>query len=151
MIVYLDSTFVIRRLLGVGATPAFWGKWEKAYASSLLRTECYRAANLLRLEGKLDDAGRARLGMWIETLCDSITQVSVTDGVIRRAAETFPVAVGTLQAIHLATMLELESVHGVKCALASDDEGLVRGAKALGIALASDADVATGAESAAKA
>lgn len=151
MIVYLDSTFVIRRLLGVGATPSFWGKWEKAYASSLLRTECFRAANLLRLEGKLDDAGRARLGTWIETLCDSITQVAVTDGVIRRAAETFPVAVGTLQAIHLATMLELESVHGVKCALASDDEGLVRGATALGFAVAADADEPSDAKTAAKA
>lgn len=151
MIVYLDSTLVIRRLLGVGETPAFWGKWEKAYASSLLRTECFRAANLLRLEGKLDDAGRARLGTWIETLCDSITQVAVTDGVIRRAAETFPVAVGTLQAMHLATMLELESVHGVKCALASDDEGLVRGATALGFAVATDAESTSDAQTAANA
>ena len=44
MIVYLDSSFVIRRLLGVGPSAAFWGKWEKAYASTLMRTECCRAA-----------------------------------------------------------------------------------------------------------
>ena len=72
MIVYLDSSFVIRRLLGVGEPAEFWGKWEKAYASTLMRTECFRAANLLRLEGKLDDAGRARLGGWIETVCSAV-------------------------------------------------------------------------------
>ena len=134
MIVYLDSSFVIRRLLGVGEPAEFWGKWEKAYASTLMRTECCRAANKLRLEGKIDDAGRARLGTWIETVCNTVTQIPVTDAVLKRAAEAYPVSVGTLQAIHLATLQELEAVHGVKCVLASDDDGLVSAASALGIA-----------------
>ena len=132
MIVYLDSTFVIRQLLGVGKAPAFWGKWEKAYASTLMRTECFRAANLLRLNGKIDDAGRARIGSWIETVCSTTTQVPVTESIVRRAADAFPVAVGTIQAIHLATLQELEATHGVKCELASADDGLVLAAKALG-------------------
>lgn len=134
MIVYLDSSFVIRRLLGVGEPAEFWGKWEKAYASTLMRTECCRAANKLRLDGKLDDAGRARLGAWIETVCNTVTQIPVTDAVLKRAAEAYPVSVGTLQAIHLATLQELEAVHGVKCVLASDDDGLISAASALGIA-----------------
>ena len=134
MIVYLDSSFVIRRLLGVGEPAEFWGKWEKAYASTLMRTECCRAANKLRLDGKLDDAGRARLGAWIETVCNAVTQIPVTDAVLKRAAEAYPVSVGTLQAIHLATLQELEAVHGVKCVLASDDDGLISAASALGIA-----------------
>ena len=132
MNVYLDSSFVIRRLLGVGKPAAFWGKWEKAYASTLMRTECCRAANRLRLGGKLDDAGRARLGGWIETVCATVTQVPVTDAILKRAGGAYPVEVGTLQAIHLATLQELEAAHGVTCVLASDDEGLVQAAKALG-------------------
>jgi len=139
MTVYLDSTYVIRRLLGVGQPSDFWGKWDKAYASTLMRTECYRAANLLRLNGKLDDAGRARLGTWIETVCSTIVQVPVTDAIMRRAADSFPVAIGTLQALHLATMKELEAVHGVRCAIASADDGLVQAAKALGFSAAEDA------------
>ena len=132
MTVYLDSTLVIRRLLGIGKASDFWGSWDRAYASTLLRTECFRAANVLRLSGKLDDAGRARLGSWIETVCASVTQVPLTDSVLRRAADAFPVAIGTLQAVHLATMQELESVHGIKCAIASDDSALVQAAKSLG-------------------
>ena len=146
MIVYLDSSFVIRRLLGVGKPAEFWGKWEKAYASALMRTECYRIANNLRLAGKLDDAGRARLGAWIETVCNAVTQIPLTDNVMKRSAEAYPVEVGTLQALHLATMQELESVHGVKCVLASDDDGLVQAAKALGITEATDAVPAKPAE-----
>ena len=138
MNVYLDSSFVIRRLLGVGKPAEFWGKWENAYASTLMRTECCRAANHLRLSGKLDDAGRARLGSWIETVCATVTQVPVTDAILKRAGEAYPVEVGTLQAIHLATLQELEAVHGVKCVLASDDEGLVQAAKALGFEEASE-------------
>ena len=138
MIVYLDSSFVIRRLLGVGKPAEFWGRWEKAYASTLMRTECFRIANNLRLAGKLDDAGRARLGAWIETVCNAVTQIPLTDNVMKRAAEAYPVAVGTLQALHLASMQELEAVHGVKCVLASDDDGLVQAAKALGISEAAE-------------
>ena len=139
MIVYLDSTYVMRHLLGVGDPSSFWGKWEKAYASTLMRAECFRAADRLRLAGKLDDIGRARLGSWIETVCDTVTQVPVTDSVMRRAADAFPVAVGTLQAIHLATLQELEAVHGVRCDVASADDGLIQAAKALGFAVAGDA------------
>ena len=146
MIVYLDSSFVIHRLLGVGKPAEFWGKWEKAYASALMRTECFRIANNLRLAGKLDDAGRARLGAWIETVCNAVTQIPLTDNVMKRAAEAYPVEIGTLQALHLATMQELESVHGVKCVLASDDDGLVQAAKALGITEATDAAPAKPAE-----
>lgn len=138
MIVYLDSSFVIRRLLGVGKPAEFWGKWEKAYASVLMRTECYRIANNLRLRGKLDDAGRARLGAWIETVCNAVTQIPLTDNVMKRAAEAYPVEIGTLQALHLATMQELEAVRGIKCVLASDDDGLVQAANSLGIAEATD-------------
>jgi predicted nucleic acid-binding protein len=134
MTVYLDSSYVIRRLLGVGKNAELWGKWDKAYASVLLRTECCRAANQMRLDGKIDDSDRARLGAWIETVCASVNQVPVTDAIVRRAAEAYPVAVGTLQAIHLATMQELESVRGVKCDLLSDDDGLVQAAKSLGFA-----------------
>ena len=132
MKVYLDSSFVIRQLLGVRPECPFWGKWEKAYASTLMRTECFRAANLLRLNGKIDDAQRARLGTWIEKVVSTVTQVPVTDVILRRAAETFPVSVGTLQGIHLATLLELQAVHGITCSLATDDSQLLQAATAIG-------------------
>ena len=134
MNVYLDSSFVIRQLLGVRPECPFWGKWDKAYASTLMRAECFRAANLLRLSGKIDDAQRARLGAWIEKVVSSVTQVPVTDAILRRAAETFPVAVGTLQGIHLSTLLELQAARGINCSIATDDMQLLQAATARGFA-----------------
>jgi predicted nucleic acid-binding protein len=132
MTVYLDATLVIRQLVGSKTPWEGWGEWTAAYASTLMRTECYRIANLLRLEGKLDDVQRARLGGWIERVCESVTLAPVTDGVLRRAAEAFPTAVGTVQAIHLATLLELQSAHGVTCLVATADKELLRAAESMG-------------------
>lgn len=132
MIVYLDSSLVIRQLVGSKKPWAGWGNWTAAYASTLMRTECYRTANLLRLSGKLDDAQRARLGAWIERVCESITLVPVTEGVLRRAADAFPTAVGTVQAIHLATLQELQAAHGVTCLLATADADLLLAAASMG-------------------
>ena len=132
MNVYLDSTVVLRQLLGTGKCWEAWGKWENAYASLLLRTECNQAANRMRASGKLDDMQRARLGTWIETVCSSITLIPVTDGVLRRACEPLPANPGILRSIHLATMLELQAAHGVTCAIATDDETLARAAASLG-------------------
>ena len=64
----------------------------------------------------------------------SVTQVPVTDAILRRAAETFPVAVGTLQGIHLSTLLELQAARGINCSIATDDTQLLQAATALGFA-----------------
>ncbi len=132
MIVYLDSSLVIRQLIGTKTPWAHWGEWTAAYASTLMRTECYRTANQLRLDGKLSDEQRARLGSWIERVCDSVTLVPVTETVLRRAADAFPTAIGTAQAIHLATLQELQSAHGITCKLATYDADLLRAAESLG-------------------
>lgn len=132
MTVYLDSSMVIRQLVGTKHPWAHWGEWTAAYASTLMRAECYCQANRLRLNGKLDDEQRARLGNWIEQVCDSVTLVPVTETVLHRAANAFPTAIGTTQAIHLATMMELQSAHGVTCTLATCDAELLRAAESMG-------------------
>jgi len=132
MTVYLDSTLVIRQLVGTKSPWPGWGAWDAAYASALMRTECYRTANLLRLSGKLDDEQRARLGTWIERVCESVTIVPVTDCVLRRAADAFPTAVGAIQAIHLATLLELKAAHNITCLVATADDELLRAAESMG-------------------
>ena len=52
MNVYLDSTVVLRQMLSSGDSWEGWGKWEKAYASMLLRTECNQAANICWRKGR---------------------------------------------------------------------------------------------------
>lgn len=132
MNVYLDSSLVLQQLIGSKSPWKEWGNWSEAYASTLLRTECYRMADLLRLTGKLDDAQRSRLGTWIEQVCDSITVIPITDRVLNRAAGAFPTAVGTSQAIHLSTLQELQSTHGITCLLATVDKDMLCAAESMG-------------------
>ncbi|MFO7936292.1 MAG: hypothetical protein R6V06_01630 [Kiritimatiellia bacterium] len=132
MRVYLDSSIVLRQLIGTKSPWKEWGNWTEAYASTLLRTECYRMADLLRLTDKIDDAQRSRLGSWIERVCESITLVPVTDRVLNRAAGAFPTSVGTDQAIHLATLQELQSTHGISCMLATVDKDMLCAAESMG-------------------
>ena len=66
-------------------------------------------------------------------LAVSITEMS--ERVLVRALEPFPIAVRTLDALHLATMQFLRG-QGEAVALASYDNRLVAAALALGIALA---------------
>ena len=132
MNVYLDSTIVLRQMLGAGESWEGWGKWTKGYASMLLRTECNQAANRLHTDGKIDDARRARLGSWIETVCSCVTLVPVTESILRRAGEPLPTNSGVLRSIHLATLLELQAAHGVTCAVATDDVALLQAAESLG-------------------
>ncbi len=112
MTVYLDSTLVIRQLVGTKNPWPGWCMGRSLRQRLLMRTECYRTANLLRLSGKLDDEQRARLGTWIERVCKSVSRSYRSPTACCNARPTpFPTAVGTVQAIHLATLLELKSVH----------------------------------------
>lgn len=132
MIVYLDSSTVMRQLIGGKDPWQGWGNWKEAYASVLLRVECNRLACQLRLVGKIDDAQRVRLGTWIEQVCESITLVPLTNAILKRAAEPFPTVVGTLQAMHLATMAELQSGHNINCLIATEDKEMLQAAQSMG-------------------
>ena len=55
MIFYLDTSVVLRVLLGQPGTLPEWGRWQEASASELLGVESRRAIDRLRLESNLDD------------------------------------------------------------------------------------------------
>jgi len=55
MIVYLDSSVVLRPLLDQPKQLKSWGNWETAFSSEWLGVECRRAIDRLRLEGLYGD------------------------------------------------------------------------------------------------
>ncbi len=60
MIVYLDTSIVLRALLGQGTSLKEWGQWQAAYSSDLLGLEARRVIDRLRVELALDDRGVAQ-------------------------------------------------------------------------------------------
>lgn len=131
MIVYLDTSVVLRVLFREADPIPEWGKWDKAYSSRLLRIEAFRTFDRLRLAGSLTDQEVAQLATEIQLVYDTLFVVPLDDTILQRAAESFPTTIGTLDAIHLSTALAVRSMEAVD-ALMTHDEQLATAAQSLG-------------------
>jgi predicted nucleic acid-binding protein len=130
--VYLDTSVVLRVLLGQPARLSRWGGWQRGYSSEILGVEARRAVDRLRLESSLDDRAVAALQQEIGSLEAAIAVVEVDSMVLRRAGLPMPTVVKTLDAIHLATALLLVERHGVDLVFATHDLQQATAAQALG-------------------
>ncbi len=50
---YLDTSVVLRRILGQPGAIANWSRWELLVTSELMQVEAFRALDRLRLQGEL--------------------------------------------------------------------------------------------------
>ena len=103
MIAYVDSSVLLRALLGQGNALAEWSRIETAVGSSLVEVECLRTLDRLRLRGGLSDEAIAVRREGLLRLTATMELVEPGRAVLARAAEPFPTSLGTLDAIHLAT------------------------------------------------
>jgi len=131
MIVYLDTSVILKSLLGQGKF-LDWRKWDAAYASEILGLEARRAIDRLRLESVLDDSGVAEAQQELRRVENYIGRIGVTSGVLRRAALPMPTIVTTLDAIHLTSALMLQESKGIQLTFATHDIRQATAARALG-------------------
>ncbi len=103
MIVYLDSSTILRRLLNQPGRLSEWGRWEEASTSEITRVECLRKADRLRLQGSFNDKELAAFVQEIEEVIRRLSEIAIGRAVLHRAAQSYPTVVGTLDAIHLAS------------------------------------------------
>ena len=132
MIVYLDTSTVLRALLGQLPVLAGWGNWGEAYSSDLMGVEARRAIDRLRLAAALDDAGVADAHAELARIERSLGRVRLTRRVLARAAQPMATAVRTLDAIHLASALLLRERHSDDLLFATHDRRQAVSARALG-------------------
>lgn len=132
MTVYLDTSAVLRVVLGQPGTLAVWGKWSSACASELLGVEARRALDRLRLEGALDDDQVGAFHAALAAIERTIDQIRVTRLVLGRAALPMATPVKTLDALHLASALLWRERRGDDLLFATHDPQQARAARALG-------------------
>jgi len=113
MIVYLDTSVVLRVLVGEPEPTDARGKWEKAYSSALWRVEALRTVDRLRLAHEITDTEVADLVRDVQTINDTLAIYPLNDRIMQRASETFPTVVGTFDATHLASAIFIREVQGV--------------------------------------
>ena len=122
MIVYVDTSVVLRILLHEPNPLGIWGKWNKAYSSALWRVEALRTIDRLRLTHEISDAEVADLIRDVQLTHETFAIHPVTNHVFQRASETFPTVVGTPDAIHLATALSIREIENVDFLLTHDSQ-----------------------------
>ena len=132
MIVYLDSSVVLRPLLAQANRLREWGSWDVAYASELLGIECRRAIDRLRLEGLYDDKQVAQAGEALVRMEQTIRRIKLNSSIVREASRTMPTIVKTLDAIHLASAVVVRERRGVELVFATHDDQQATAARALG-------------------
>jgi predicted nucleic acid-binding protein len=130
--VYLDTSALLRVLLGQRPVLDGWGEWERAYTSDLAGVEARRVIDRLRLEGTLDDAGVVAALEQLGRIEASIGRIALTRVVLRRASLPMATAVKTLDALHLASALLFQERRGVSLVFATHDSQQAMAARALG-------------------
>ena len=133
MITYLDASVVLRFVLGQPDLLPSWPEIESAVSSDLLRVECLRTLDRLRLSGHLDDDELASRRATTHHLLRALDLIDLSATVLTRASQPFPVVLGTLDAIHLASALLWRERRDEELVLATHDRQLARAAQACGV------------------
>lgn len=134
MIVYLDTSIVLRVLLKAPKPLRSWGDWEEAAASDLMGVEARRAIDRSRLDSALDDEQVAELHQQLRQVEIRLRRIAINKRILGRAAQPMATAVKTLDAIHLASALVLQEAHRAPVLFATHDPQQAIAARALGFA-----------------
>ena len=133
MIAYLDSSVLLRVVLGQRNALKEWGRVTKGIVSALVGVECLRTLDRLRLAQGFSDEIIAEQREAVYRVLEAVEIVEITYPVLSRAAQPLPTALGTLDAIHLATALLWKEQMGTDLAMATHDVALAVAAKACGL------------------
>jgi predicted nucleic acid-binding protein len=133
MIAYVDSSVLLRVILGQRDVLKEWGRLTQGIASALVEVECLRTLDRLRVAQGFTDEMIAQQRGAVYRLLEAMEIVEITYPVLARAAQPLPTALGTLDAIHLATALLWKEQTGKELSMATHDVALAIAAKASGL------------------
>jgi predicted nucleic acid-binding protein len=136
VIAYVDSSVLLRIVLGQPGRLAEWKNIVTGVASGLVEVECLRTLDRLRVAGKLssDDVAVRREAVF--RVLEGLELVELTRAVLRRAAQPMPSPLGTLDAIHLATAEMWREAKQKELLVATHDQALALAARASGFRVA---------------
>lgn len=131
MNVYVDSSALLRVVLGEPRALREWRRINRPLASELVRLECRRTIDRARIRERLSDEAVAQQRGAVLEVLDTFDIVPLDTVILERAAEPFPTLLGSLDAIHLATALlartQVPDLH-----FATHDWELATAARAMG-------------------
>jgi predicted nucleic acid-binding protein len=128
---YIDTSVLLRVVLGEPNRLREWRSIDLAVSSELIRVEALRTMDRARIRLRLQDETLAEQRAAALSLLDSFHLARVESAVLERASEPFPTLLRTLDAIHLATALLLRPEYQ-DLVFATHDAELATAARAVG-------------------
>ncbi len=132
MIAYLDSSVLLRLVLGQRGKFKEWRAVREGVASALVEVECLRTLDRLRLRGSISDHELSKRREATYRLLEEIEIVEPTRPILARASLPLPTPIGTLDAIHLATAMLWRESSTSDLVFATHDSALGIAARASG-------------------
>lgn len=132
MIAYLDSSVILRVVLGQPGKLAEWRLVLLGVTSGLAEVECLRTMDRLRLLGELTAEAAASGREAIYRIMEALEIVELSGAVMRRASQPMPAPLGTLDALHLATADLWREERRKDPIIATHDKALALAARASG-------------------
>ena len=132
MIGYLDSSVVLRKILRQSESLPEWSRLKVSYSSRLLRLECLRTLDRMRLASSLTDEQLVECRNRLRQFLSQMGMIPLTEAVLKRAEDPFATPLGTLDGIHLATALLWRETRGDDFVFATHDQELALAAQAHG-------------------
>jgi predicted nucleic acid-binding protein len=131
VIAYIDSSVIIRLLFGQPNSLSEWSEVTQPISSDLVRVECLRTIDRTAIKAEMAGDDVATLRSDALDLLTRLRLAPLTSAVLTRAAEPFPTALGTLDALHLASAIEaareldglVVATHDTELALAARSVG----------------------------
>lgn len=131
MNVYIDSSVLLRVVLGEPGRLRIWSKIENPVSSELIHLECLRTIDRARIRLGLRDGDVSRYRAEVLETIEAFDLIELDSSVLERATEPFPTMIGSLDAIHLASAL-LAKPEFDDLALATHDGELATAGRAMG-------------------
>jgi predicted nucleic acid-binding protein len=132
VIAYVDSSVMLRVVLGQRGALKEWQDIVTGVTSGLLEVECLRTIDRLHLADALDDDETAERRETVYRMLEMVEVIEPTAPVLRRASQPLPTPLGTLDSIHLATASLWRETRGKDLTIATHDKALAMAARANG-------------------
>ena len=133
MKVYLDTSVILRKILGERGALKDWGRWRGCYTSEITSVEAMRALDRLRLEGWLLDVEMAEKMRLLRKVFSATGVIVLNRAVLEKASQSFPTVVATLDAIHLASAMAYGEERDEELIFLTHDRQLGLAAQAMGL------------------
>jgi predicted nucleic acid-binding protein len=105
VIVYLDTSVILRIVLKEPNELSAWNEISHGVTSELTTVECHRSLHRANTTGRLTDSAFQLARNYADQILLRLTIVNITPELIEKAAGPLPSALATLEAIHLVSAM----------------------------------------------